>query len=87
MKQLNFNNYRNELTENDIDEIVELFTYRCQIKTVRQIRINLELFRNEIPHYGILERVIKENHGWTYCAGQSYPDEIRTVRNIFKKLK
>lgn len=86
-KQINFNDSKNDLTENDIQEILEVVCKSCQIKTWNKIRTNLELFPSSIPVYGILGRLIKENSGWSYCAGQSYPDEIRTVRNILLNLK
>ena len=85
--QLNFNNQKSKLNEKDIEEIVSIIGARCQHKTLRRLRINLECSTSYIPQYGILERLIKEENGWSYCAGQSYPDEIRTVRKIILELK
>jgi len=87
MKQLNLNTCRDTLTEQDIDALVILLTERCRAKTVNLIRSHLTNCINLIPHYGILERVMKDKHGWSYCAGQSYPDEIRTIRRIIIDLK
>ncbi len=87
MKQLTFNNLKSELTENDIDQLVALLGSRCRENTLRKLRINLELCASQIPIYGILDRLMKENDEWSYCAGQSYPDEIRTVRKIILELK
>ena len=82
MRQLNFNNLKTELTEQDIDQIVSILGYRCRVKTVNDIRRRLEYFPSSIPSYGILERLMKEPTGWQYFAGQSYTDEIKTVRKI-----
>jgi len=85
MTQINFNNHRDKLTQEDKDQIVELLGKGLRMKNYSLLvkRVNEHL--NLIPHNGILERVIKEPQGWSYCAGQSYPDEIRTVRNIILK--
>lgn len=89
MRQLNtFNDLKSTLTEQDIDEIVTIIGARCQQQTKRKLRINLECSTSFIPAHGILERLTKDDKiGWTYCAGQSYPDEIRTVREIIRDLK
>jgi hypothetical protein len=87
MKQINFNNHRSKLTEKDTDEIYELLSNRLRqankVLLAKRLNDHLEL----IPHYGILERITKEPYGWNYCAGQSYPDEIRTVRKIILDRK
>ena len=72
-----------DLTECQALSFYNLLSKGCQVKTknrlyVRIIQYGLFIFGN----YGIYERVYwddKEN--CRYCAGQSYPDEIRTVRN------
>ena len=87
MKQINLNNHRDKLTEQDIDELVALLGSRCREKSLRLLRAHLTYSASAIPHYGILERVIKENGQWTYVPGQSYSDEIRTVRKIIIDLK
>ena len=71
----------------DIDEIVILVTERCRVDTVRIIRRNLTDLAECIPTFGILDRLYKDKHGWQYCAGQSYPDEMRTVRKILKDMR
>lgn len=82
MKQLNFNNQKLELNDSDIDQLVKIITYKCSVKTTNRVRSILTYSPSLVPSYGILERLIKEDGRWSYCAGQSYPDEIRTVRNI-----
>lgn len=85
MKQLNFNNQKTQLTENDIDQLISIIGYRCRIKTVQRMRSILTYSPSLIPEYGILNRLIKENDQWSYCAGQSYTDELRTVRECILK--
>lgn len=87
MKEINFNDHKNSLTEKDIDQIIEVIGSRCRVNTIIRLRNNLTFSRAMIPTYGILSRLTKERGEWGYCAGQSYPDEIRTVRNIILNLR
>ena len=84
-KQLNFNNQRDKLTEKDIDQLIDIVGSRCRAKTKDRLRSILKYGIHTIGHFGILDRLIKEGDGWSYCAGQSYPDEIRTVRGLILK--
>ena len=83
----NFNDIKNKLTEDDIDQLIDLLCNRCRANTINRFRANLSMSTSFIPVYGILNRVTKEDGKWSYCAGQSYPDEIRTVRKIILDLK
>lgn len=83
MKQLSYSQLKDKLTEQDINEIAAILSYRCRIATHNKIVSRLKYFASSIPYYGITERLTKENDRWTYCAGQSYTDEIRTLRKIF----
>jgi hypothetical protein len=80
----NFNDLKNKLTENDIEQLLDLVGYRCQAKTINRMRSVLTYSASSISYYGILNRLYKSKTQWEYCAGQSYPDEIRTIRAIFK---
>ena len=80
-----FNDLKNQLSEQDIDQIIEIVGYRCRVKTCNRLRSILTYSPSLIQTYGILERLTKENGGWSYCAGQSYPDEIKTLREIITK--
>ena len=80
-----FNDLKTSLTEQDIDQIVAVIGHRCRIKTCQRIRSVLTYHPSSVPSYGIMERLTKENNNWSYCAGQSYPDEIKTVREIILK--
>lgn len=85
MKQINFNDHKLNLTEDDIDQLVIIITYRCSEKTKRRVRSILSYNPSLIPIAGILNRLIKEDGHWEYCAGQSYPDEVRLVRELILK--
>ena len=88
MRQRNsFNDLKNNLTKDDIDQLVDLLGLRLRAANLVKLRRRLESHASLIPSYGILERLTKEESGWSYCAGQSYPDEIRTVRSIILNLK
>jgi len=77
-----FNKLKTELTESDINAIVAIVGYRCRIKTYNRLRSILKYSPSLIPNYGIFERLSRDEKGqWEYCAGQSYPDEIRTLRD------
>lgn len=67
------------LTESEIDEMVMIFGKHCREKTVRRLR-SVCTYLTGVENVGIFERVHLENGHVSYCAGQSYPDEIRTVR-------
>lgn len=83
MKQLNFNTCKASFTQDDINQILCLITYKCRIKTLNRLRSILTYSPSLIPQYGILERLMKEDDGkWHYVAGQSYTDEIRTIRQL-----
>ena len=83
--QLNFNNQKNSLSDKDIEQIVAIVGHKCSQKTKTRIQSILKYGPSLIPTYGIFSRLIKENDQWEYIAGQSYPDEIRTLRNCILK--
>jgi len=70
------------LTEAEIDAMVALFGARCKPRTKYQIRLACLSVDENLRNRGIYERVLFNDHGQvvSYCAGQSYPDEIKSVR-------
>lgn len=75
----------NEIIDNGIDvpqldDLVALLTKHCQEKTKRRVRSILR-FPSTMNNWYIYKRLIFENGSWSYIAGQSYPDEIRNLRN------
>ena len=85
--QINFNDYLRssnqnlELTDQDIEQIIEIVGYRCRVKTVNRLRSILTYGLGSIQSYGIFNRLIKEDRGWTYIPGQDYTSEIKTLRD------
>ena len=84
-KYIEFREVQTKLTEKDIDELVALIGSRCRHETKARIRSVLTYSPSTIPDYGIMRRLMFYRGSWTYTAGQSYPDEIRVVRNIIIK--
>ena len=69
------------LTTGQTESLIGVFGARCKNKT----REALHRFATAIPlvsHYGIYNRVLFDGDTCHYVAGQSYPDEIRTVRKL-----
>ena len=76
-----------KLTQEEIESAVALFGSRCKPRKKMMLRHAFgSIGYPELPHfaklptYGIYNRVMFEDNEAHYCAGQSYPDEIRTVR-------
>jgi hypothetical protein len=77
-----FNTLKTKLTDDDVSAILGIVGYRCREKTLRRLRSVMTYSPSSIPVYGIFERLTKTESGeWEYCAGQSYSDEIRTLRS------
>lgn len=55
MRQLNFNNQKTNLNENDIDQLVSIIGHRCRVKTVNRLRSILTYSPSLVPTYGILK--------------------------------
>jgi hypothetical protein len=72
---------KRELTSREIDKCVKVLGSGCRWPTKRELRLVLG-FVPDIRGHGIYGRVLFEDGRVDYCAGQSYPDEIRTVRNL-----
>jgi hypothetical protein len=70
---------RVELTSIEIESLCKLLTKGCRQSTKQAVMASL----NAVPYIksrGIFDRVQFENGQASYCAGQDYPSEIRTVR-------
>lgn len=79
-----FNDLKTQLSEQDVELITALVCYRCRAVTYNKVRSRLTYHPSSVPDYGILGRLVKVRDGhWDYIAGQSYPDELRTIREIF----
>ena len=82
-KQYTYTDLKKELNKDDIKQISEILGHRCRKDTKAKIKKRLKDFAGSVPVYGVVNRLICEKGRWQYCAGQSYPDEIRTLRKIF----
>jgi len=88
MKPVTFRDYlifpreqRPELTAQDIDEIVAIVGHGCREKTRNRLYSLLRYGMSAMDSHGIFDRLGKyDGPRWTYVAGQSYTDEIRTLR-------
>jgi hypothetical protein len=69
-----------QLTEEQISNLVTLFGKGCHAKTKDRLSTMLSFVPHVLP-YGIYHRVIVEPKV-SYIAGQSYPDEIKFVRHL-----
>lgn len=70
-----------QLTDPQIDAFVSLFGARCRQRTKDALRRMIR-YPSTLANYGIYSRVSFTESGCHYCAGQSYPDEIRAVREL-----
>lgn len=69
-----------QLTKDEVDALVEILGYRCLDKTKLRLRRVLSFVPN-IVSFGIYYRLMLSPRIF-YCAGQSYPDEIRFIRKL-----
>jgi hypothetical protein len=68
------------LTEEEKHSIYEVFSFGAH-KENRERLLNC-IHWGIRPNYDIYERVVFKDGKCHYIAGQSYPDEIRYVRNL-----
>lgn len=71
-----------KLTETQQAGIVDLLQSHTRQDTRDRLWRAVQDNCRKVKSCGIMERVMLSKHGASYCAGQSYPDEIRTVRQI-----
>jgi hypothetical protein len=68
-----------ELAEIELDELMGIIGSRCRVETKEVLRARLSNVA-ALPNFGIFSRVMFEDRGVSYCAGQDYGSEIATVR-------
>lgn len=75
-----------KLTDEQHVQLVELLGWRCRQGT-KDILARRLRFPSTLKNYGIFSRVVIDGarEGVHYIAGQSYPDEIRTIRELILK--
>lgn len=72
-----------ELSENERLNLAGFLSYRCREKTYKRLKSICLYGLHTIELCGILRRLeLNADETWSYCAGQSYTDEMRTVREV-----
>jgi len=77
---MNLNEYLSIGTVPDVDGLVSMITYRCKQKTVDKLKRRLTTQALLLKHHGIYDRMTYKENGWEYNCGQSWNDEMRTIR-------
>ena len=80
--------YKVELSDQDIDQLMNIFGKGCQSHTKKRLRIIFQ--RVEIESFSstwFFERInySVESDRWSYCAGQDYSYEISDIRKELLK--
>ena len=81
-----FKNQSLHLTEAEQISLVALLGKGCRVKTKDRLAYKVSLPLYIFSDYGIYRRVSFDNGRAEYCAGQSYTDEIRTVRELILEV-
>lgn len=81
-RQDGHHDWSGELNEAQRVSLLALFGSGCRAPRVRSLRACFDDNCRRVKSCGILERVQLTEDGASYCAGQDYPSEIRTVREI-----
>lgn len=72
-----------ELNDEQRESFTSLITYRCRSNTVARVRSIMTYDGNKtlksFPMW-LQERIVFKGNDASYVAGQSYPDEIRSIR-------
>ena len=74
-------NHEITLTKEEKESLYSLLSYGCREKTKNRLYNIIVKYGMIYNHYGIYDRVTFYNGKAQYTAGQSYPDEIRVVRD------
>lgn len=69
-----------DLSNDQVDELVKMIGYRCRHDTKAKLRRRLELPLALLRNHGIYGRVVITENGCDYICGQSWDDEMRTLR-------
>ena len=67
------------LTETEQAELLVIVGKGCQDRTKSMLKAKISCIP-DVENFGIYGRVHLDEAKVSYCAGQSYPDEIRTLR-------
>lgn len=82
-----FENGAEYLTENQQAAILEFVGKGCRLKTKASLKMRLSLPLSVWQDYGIYSRIIlSDEYGAEYVCGQSWNDEMRTLRECMINL-
>jgi hypothetical protein len=70
------------LTEQEQASLAALLGKGCRARTKERLAYKLSLPLYIYQDFGIYRRVSFDNGCAEYCAGQSYTDEVRVVRDL-----
>lgn len=68
------------LNDDQIEALVAMIGYRCRRDTKAKLRRRLDRPLSLFHNYGIYGRLIITENGCDYHCGQSWDDEMRTLR-------
>lgn len=68
------------LNDAQIDAILGMIAHRCRVKTKNRLASRLRLPLSLWTRYGIYSRMMLNESGADYICGQSWADEMRTLR-------
>lgn len=77
-----WHNWRGNLNPSQRRALTDLFGTGCHQQTKARLRACFEDNCRRVKSYGIIRRIQLSRTGASYCAGQDYPSEIRTCREI-----
>ena len=81
----NIDGSQDRLTEEQADQLFDLLSKRCKADTKDRLYRRLKIPLACWPEYGIFNRVHINTSSISYCAGQSYTEEIWLVRELIIK--
>lgn len=71
------------ITDEQRENLAVFLGKGCREKTKKRLFSVCKYGLFSVELFGILRRLsLRPDNTWSYCAGQSYTDEIRVVRNV-----
>lgn len=74
-----------DLSKDQIDLIVSMIGYRCRHDTKARLKRRLALPLALLKNHGIYDRLMIGDRSIEYVCGQSWDDEMRTLRECLIK--
>jgi hypothetical protein len=73
------------LSHKQIDLLVSMIGYRCRAETKSKLQRRLALPLSLLKNHGIYDRLMIGDQSVEYICGQSWDDEMRTLRECLIK--